>query len=111
MLQISYIHEVTGDSSGGGHCRADQVSAPAVPLASLKVAIAGRGTTLTLFQVIAIHSDAHTASRFAPLEASLAENVGQPLLFSHTPHSHRAGHNQRPHRWCHVLAPDVLRRH
>ena len=40
------VHEVALDRGCGGHLRADQVGAPAAPLAPLEVAVRGRGAAL-----------------------------------------------------------------
>src|SRR5207245_4826122 len=102
-IPLPYIHKVTGNSGGGGHSRADQMGTSAPSLASLKVTVAGRGAALALGKLIAIDGNAHATSCFAPVKASLAENVCQSLFFSHTAHAHRARDNQRSYVRRHVL--------
>src|SRR5579884_2668298 len=92
------------NGGGSGHCRANEMGAPATSLTALKVAVAGRGAALALREAITVHSDTHAASRLAPLKACLAEDVGQSLLLGHAPHLHRAGHNDGAHIGSDVLA-------
>src|SRR5947209_19069951 len=82
----SYIDKMPGDSCRGGHRGADQVCAPTATLAPLEVAVAGGGAALAFRERIAVHGDAHAASRLTPLKASLAEDVGQAFFFGHTAH-------------------------
>src|SRR5579883_1872241 len=110
-LQLPNIDEMSIDGSGGGHCGADEMCAPATPLAALKIAVAGRSAAFALGEAVAVHSDAHTAPGLAPLESGLAEDIGQTLFLSHAPHLHRTGDDDGAHIGGDMFAPDILRRH
>src|SRR6266487_264879 len=106
-LQVADIDEMSGDGGGGGHGRTDEVRATTATLASLEVAVAGGGAAFPFGEAIAVHGNAHTATRLTPLEAGLAEGIGQALLFGDTAHTHRAGNDQRAHIGRDVLALHV----
>src|SRR2546423_15545740 len=89
LLQVADIYEMTDNSSGSGHSRADEMSASAASLAALEIAVAGRGTAFAFAKPIAIHGNTHAAARFTPFETSLAEDICQALFFSHAAHTHR----------------------
>src|SRR5690242_2847853 len=59
------------------HHRADQVRAASTTLPAFEVAVAGGGAPLAGLQDIGIHSQAHRAARFAPLESCGAKNFVQ----------------------------------
>ena len=69
------------------------MSAAAASLASFKVAVAGACCALALSKFVGVHCQAHGATRFAPIEASLdkdfVETFGLCLFFNHV----AAGHN------------------
>src|ERR1700674_5096072 len=109
LSPLTDVYEVTGDGGGGGHGGADEMGAPAASLAALEVAVTGGGATLALGKLVAIHGDAHTASRFAPLEAGVAEDVGQSFLFGYATHLGGAGYYQCSHSWRDVFTLDVVR--
>ena len=67
---------MAGDCGGGGHGGADQVGATAGPLAALEVAVARRGAALAGRQDVGVHAQAHRATGIAPVEAGVAEAVG-----------------------------------
>ena len=80
LQHFAYIHKVPGYSGSRGHRGTNQVCPSAASLPSLKVAVARRGTTLPLGELVSVHSDAHAASCFAPLEARLTEDISQSFL-------------------------------
>src|SRR5450830_401104 len=82
------------NSCGCGHRRADQMGATTRTLASLKIAIAGGGATLTWLQAISIHGQAHGAAWFAPFETSRLENLMQAFAFGLFLDLTRAWYNQ-----------------
>src|SRR5579859_1714708 len=86
------------------HCRANQMRAATLALPSLKVAVAGGGAALAGGKLVAIHRQTHTASRMAPLETSLAEDVAQTLFFCLALDSGRTRNNDR-HDARSYLAP------
>src|SRR5262245_8283764 len=64
---------------GGGHPRADQVGTPTLALATLEVAVRGRGAALPFHQDVGVHAEAHRAARLAPLEPGRAEDLVEAL--------------------------------
>src|SRR5260370_29692031 len=100
-----------GDGGGSGHGGADEVGASAVALAALEVAVAGGGAAFALGKLIAIHSDAHATSGFAPFETGSAENVGQSLFFGHAAHLHRTGYHDGANVGRDMLIFDILSCH
>src|SRR5258705_5165716 len=81
-LPLANVGEVSRDRCRGGHHRADQVRAPAASLPPFEISIARRGAPLARLQNIGIHTQAHRASRLAPLEARFLEDPMQTLVFS-----------------------------
>src|SRR6266511_4061172 len=69
------VGEVAGDGGGGGHGRAHEMRAGALALASLEVAVGGRGDALAFARRVAVHPDAHGAAGLTPLEAGCRENL------------------------------------
>src|SRR6266851_945027 len=90
FLPVADIHKMPGDGGGGGHGGADEVSAPAASLAALEVAVAGGGAAFAFGELVAVHGYAHAASCLAPLEAGVAEDVGQSFFLSYAAHVGRA---------------------
>src|SRR5687767_8146117 len=76
---LANVDEPTLDGRRGGHLRADEVRAPALPLAPLEVAIGGRGAALSFAQDVRIHAQAHRASGRAPVEPGGSEHVVEAL--------------------------------
>src|SRR5688500_13442257 len=76
---ITDVDEMALDRGRGGHLRAYEVSAPALALAPLEVAVRGRGATLTRAQDVRVHPQAHRAARRAPVEAGGAEDLVEAL--------------------------------
>src|SRR5215831_7769651 len=70
-----HVGEPGGDRGGRGHRRRHQMSARALALAPLEVAIRRRRHALAGGRRLAVHPDAHRAAGFAPLEAGLAEDA------------------------------------
>src|SRR5215469_14590320 len=68
------VGEVAGDGGGGGHLRADEVGASTAALASLEVAVGGRGAALAGLQDVGVHGEAHGAAGLAPLKAGGLED-------------------------------------
>src|SRR5262245_3643426 len=71
LLPFPHVHEMTGDRGGGRHRGRHQVGAPLVALATLEVAVRGRGAALAGRELVWVHGEAHRAARLAPFEAGL----------------------------------------
>jgi hypothetical protein len=56
FIQLARINEVSGHGRGRRHCRADQVRAPALPLATLEITVGGRGAALAGRESIIVHA-------------------------------------------------------
>ena len=67
---------MAGDCGGGGHGGADQVGATAGALPALEVAVARGGAALAGRQNVGVQPQAHRAAGVAPVEARVAEAVG-----------------------------------
>ncbi len=50
LFNVANVGEMSGHNSSGSHCRADQMRAPAGPLAAFKVTVAGGCTTFARIQ-------------------------------------------------------------
>src|ERR1019366_8709831 len=64
----SHINKMPGDGCGRSHFRTYQMSAPALPLQPLEVAVGSRGTALTRRELIVIHRQTHRTARLAPFK-------------------------------------------
>ena len=67
---------MAGDCGGGGHGGADQVGATAGALSAFEVAVARGGAALAGREDVGVHAQAHRATGVAPVEARVAEAVG-----------------------------------
>src|SRR5690348_3503962 len=74
-VERPHIHKVARDGCGGSHNGADQMGAAVFALTPLEVTVRSAGAALMRRQNIGVHPDAHAATRIAPLEACLAENL------------------------------------
>src|SRR5512134_752402 len=82
------VDEMAGHRSRGRHLRADQVGASAGSLASLEVAVGGRGAALARREFVVVHAEAHRAAGLAPLEPGVPEDAVEALalgLLLHPP--------------------------
>src|SRR3546814_13022408 len=79
LAKVADVDEMASYGSSGGHGRADQVRAPALPLAAFAVAVRGRRATLYGLETVGMHCQAHSTTEPGPLEASSAEDFFQPL--------------------------------
>src|SRR6202165_4485781 len=93
---VTDVSKVPRDRRPPPHHRPHQMSAPAAPLPSFKIAVAGGSTALTRLQNIGIHSQAHRASRLTPLEAGIQKNPMQAFLLCCSLHGLRSRHHHRP---------------
>src|SRR3954463_4522738 len=59
---VADVDEVALDGGAPGHLRADEVGAPAAALASLEVAVRGRGAALAGLEDVGVHAQAHRAA-------------------------------------------------
>src|SRR5882762_7688943 len=94
-VEFADVDEMAGNRRGGGHDRADQVSAAVFALAALEIAIAGAGAALVRRQDVRIHPDAHAAAGVAPFETGGGENLVEAFFFSLRFDSARARNDQR----------------
>src|SRR6267378_8621682 len=109
-VEFTDVHEMPGDGCGGGHDRADEVRAAVFALAALEIAIAGAGAALVRRQDVGVHTDAHAATRVAPLKTGVAENFIESFFFGLRFNAARAGDNQcLLDVFCHMLAFDKMR--
>src|SRR3954447_14367829 len=92
---VADVDEVALDGGRRGHLRADEVGAPAAALASLEVAVRGRGAALAGLEDVGVHAQAHRAARAAPVEAGSAEDLVEALGLGLGLHLHRAGDDHR----------------
>src|SRR4051812_24575496 len=76
------VDEASLHSRRGGHLRADQVGAAAGALASLEVAVRGRGAAFARLQDVRVHPEAGGATRLPPLETRRLEDLVEALLLS-----------------------------
>lgn len=79
---LAGVDEVTGDSGSGGHGGGHEVSATSGTLATLEVAVRGRGATLTGGEHVGVHAKAHGAARLAPVETGRREDAVKALSLS-----------------------------
>ncbi len=95
VLPLPNINKMPGHCSRGSHRRANQVRSSALALAAFEVAVARARAALTRREDVGVHAQAHAAARFAPVEARLAEDLIEALLFrlrldrAATRHNHR----------------------
>src|SRR6266566_3541362 len=100
-LHLPYVHKMPSNSCRCRHGWTNQMSTSTAPLTSLKVAVAGGSTALPLRKIVAIHSNAHTATGLTPLKARGAEDIGDTLCFGLATYLGRSGDNQGTYRWSH----------
>src|SRR3989338_9132163 len=79
--QFAHIDKAAGHRSGGGHCRAYQVSTTTGTLTAFKVAVGGGRAMLATAQFVRVHRQAHGAARLAPFKTGFDKDVVQPFLF------------------------------
>ena len=79
------------------------------PWPPLEVAVARAHGVLAGAELVAVHRDAHRASRLAPLGAGLAEDGVEPLGLGLPLHALRAGHDERPDRRARPCAHESRR--
>src|ERR1051325_3391602 len=97
-----------GDAARNGRGRsrkwARQERSSARALTAFKIAIAGRHAILARLQLIAVHCQAHAASRLAPLRACFNEDAGKAFLLGLFLYLLRARHNQHARLRIHLAA-------
>src|SRR5690242_19238866 len=110
-VERPHIHKVARDGCGGSHNGADQMGAAVFALTPLEVTVRSAGAALMRRQNIGVHPDAHAATRIAPLEACLAENLVESFFFGLRFDPARTRHNQRLLDAArHMLARHQMRR-
>src|SRR5215210_671704 len=76
----------------------------ALALASLEVAIAGRGAPLARLQNVGVHAEAHRAPRVAPVKACLGEDIGESFFLGLLLDAHRTRDDHGPDSFLDLLA-------
>src|SRR5712692_3946352 len=108
LFYIPYIHKVSSYRGSSGHSRTHQVSTPTTTLSSFKVAVAGRGAAFAFRELVTIHSNAHAASRLAPVKSGLAEDIGDALFLGLAAHLHGAWDDDCAYFGGNVLAFQIM---
>src|ERR1700677_3937419 len=88
---VAEVGEVAGDGGGGGHLRADEVSAATAALAAFEVAVAGGGAAFAGGEDVGVHAETHAAAGFAPVEACFGEDLVEAFFFGFRPYGRRGG--------------------
>src|SRR5437764_318705 len=96
----SNVDEVALDRRRRGHHRAYEMRTAARALASLEVAVGGRGATLSRRKTVRVHAEAHRAAGLAPFEARFAEDAIETFALGLLLDQARARYHQRE---LHVL--------
>ena len=97
---------MAGDGGGRGDGGGDEMRSPAASLAPLEVAVRGRSTALARRELVGVHGEAHGATRFAPVEARVAEDLIEAFALGFGLHGHRSGHDERAHSGVHLPTAD-----
>ena len=79
ILPIPNVRKVSRNRRRCRHHRTHQMRPSPSPLPSFKIPVAGRRAPLSRLQNIRIHSQAHRASRLAPLKSRILKNPVQAL--------------------------------
>src|SRR6266851_5094519 len=87
------VDEVSGDRRRCGHFRAHEMGPAARALATLEIAVRGRGTALPRVEPVRVHAQAHGAAGLAPLETGVLEDPVKALLLRLRFHQARSGHD------------------
>src|ERR1700722_333052 len=101
---ISNVFKMSLNPRCSSHHRTHQMGPSAAPLPAFEIAVAGRGATLPRLQNVRIHSQAHRASRLAPLKSGVLKYPVQPFLLGYTLHRLRARYHHRPNFRTHVMS-------
>ena len=83
------------DGGRRGDRRGDEVRTTASTLAALEVSVGRRGTALTDFKLIGIHTEAHGTTRLAPFETGVKEDLVETFRFGLLFYPMRARNNER----------------
>src|SRR5439155_658410 len=89
------VDEVSGDRGRRGHLGAHEVSPAAAALAALEIAVRGRSAALARLEPVCVHTQAHGAAGFAPLEAGVLENSVKAFVLRLRFHQARSRHDHR----------------
>src|SRR5712671_6960224 len=109
-LPLPHIDKATRDGRRCRHRGRHQVGATLVTLPAFEVAVGGRSAALPRLELVGVHGQAHGATRLAPFEACLNEDLveafGLRLLFDDT----GARYDHAVDMATHSLAVDHFRR-
>src|SRR5690242_17869951 len=107
---LAHVDEMARDGRCRRHYWAHQVGSPALALPPLEVAVRRARASLARLQHVGVHRDTHAASRLAPFETGLRENLIEPELLCLLLDQLRSRHDHRLHRRRNLAALDDLRR-
>src|SRR5215207_5058174 len=108
-LEIPRARERSANGGRRSDERGDEVGATALALPALEVAVGGRCAAFAWRQLVGVHSEAHRATREAPLGAELLDHLVEALGLGFEPDSGGAGHDHDAHAVRLVLALDDRR--
>jgi hypothetical protein len=80
VFPIPDVDKMAFDRRGGCHRGRHQVRSPPTTLASFKVSIAGRSTSLTRFEFVGVHGQTHAATGFSPFESGSSKDFVQAFF-------------------------------
>src|ERR1017187_9673998 len=101
---VANVCKVASNRRRSRHHGANQMRPPPTPLPPFKIAVAGRGATLSRLLDVRIHSQTHGASRLAPLKPGILKNPVQAFLLRHSLHGLRPRYHHGPHLRIYVMS-------
>src|ERR1035438_8554698 len=101
---VANVCKVASNRRRSRHHGANQMRPPPTPLPPFKIAVAGRGATLSRLQDVRIHSQTHRASRLSPLKPGILKNPVQAFLLRHSLHALRPRYHHRSHLRAYVMS-------
>src|SRR5262245_62939500 len=96
--ELTHVGELAGHRRSHCHHWAHEMGARTLTLAPDEVAVRGRRTAVARCHQIAVHADAHGATRLAPLEARTLEYEVEALSLCLSLHQSRSRHHHGRHR-------------
>src|SRR5688572_15177508 len=96
--KIARAGETAHDGGRCGDQGRHEVSAPALALTALEVAVARRGAALARRELVGVHAEAHRAAGEAPFGAELLEDLVQALGLRLEADARGSGHDHDAHR-------------
>src|SRR5664279_21312 len=105
-LEVGGRTQRAADGGGRRDCGRDEVGAAALARAAFEVAVRGGRAALPRCQGVGVHAQTHRASGFAPLRASVDEDLVEALVHRLDPDTRRARHDQHPNAVRDLVALD-----